>query len=364
MKRFKLFPVVFLLLDACIEPLKVDVIKAPPQLVVEGLITNERGPYQVSLFYSTQLNNTVRRPYPESGASVWILCDDGESEELVETVPGTYQTRISGMQGQIGKAYKLQIITRSEKRYETTYQKLNAPGNLDSLYLSFDPKGIADNDGAVLKDGIKLLVNAAGISDRSVHYRWRWTTVHKVKSFPELATENTPHGPVPAPEPCSGYIPNGLTISKVGECTCCICWSTRFGSNAIVSESSGNDYYAAVTIGELEVNSMLFYDLLYVEADQLSLSDEAYHFWKKVELQQKSAGNLFQPNSIKIQGNIVSLSDPNEEVLGIFTASGIRRKSFFFDKSIVPYVLPPIDTIPHDCQDSFLNATTEKPSFW
>src|SRR3982750_2723646 len=122
MRRFNLIPIAFLLMDACIEPLPVSVIHETNQLVVDGLITNDPGPYQVKLFYATRLDKTVRRPEVESGATVLILEQNGTSEKLVEILPGTYQTNSIGIQGEIGKSYQLRITTRSGKIYETAYQ--------------------------------------------------------------------------------------------------------------------------------------------------------------------------------------------------------------------------------------------------
>jgi hypothetical protein len=161
-------------------------------------------------------------------------------------------------------------------------------------------------------------------------------------------------------------VANGLFISQVGECSCCICWSTRYSNGANISKSdyvNANEYEKS-EIGNVAITSMLFYDRLYIEVEQLSLSEKVYEFWTLVDNQLQAPGNLFQPNAVRVHGNLFSLSNANEEVFGIFSASAIERKSFYVNKSIVPYELPPIDTLTHDCTDSFLNGTTEKPAFW
>ena len=109
---------------------------------------------------------------------------------------------------------------------------------------------------------------------------------------------------------------------------------------------------------------MHFYDRYYIEVQQMSLSEEAYDFWSLVEKQQKGSSDIFQPNAIKIRGNIKGVTNPDEEVLGFFGVSGVATKSMYIPKSEVPVELPPIEQYPFSCLEMFKNPTTEKPFFW
>jgi hypothetical protein len=117
-------------------------------------------------------------------------------------------------------------------------------------------------------------------------------------------------------------------------------------------------------LGIIPITSMHFYDRYYIEVQQLSLSDEAYDYWNLVEQQQSGSTNIFQPNAIKIKGNIECISNPTEEVLGFFEVSGVRSKSLFIDESELPYPIPDIDVVRYSCESYFLNSTTIQPWFW
>src|SRR6185436_16592221 len=114
------------------------------------------------------------------------------------------------------------------------------------------------------------------------------------------------------------------------------------------------------SLGKIPATAMQFYDRYYIETEQLSLSPEAYDFWRLVEKQQTGSTDLFQPNAIKIKGNMESTSNPGETVLGFFNVSGIVSKSLFIDKSEVPFTLPEIEIIPFSCVKFYYNSTDVK----
>ncbi|HEU5292849.1 MAG TPA: DUF4249 family protein, partial [Cyclobacteriaceae bacterium] len=196
----------------------------------------------------------------------------------------------------------------------------------------------------------------------------RWTGVYKAQSFPELYTvgDGDIFPITPAPWPCSGYIYENETLQKVKDCECCICWSYNYNTNALASDTRfiEGSKFQKVEMGKVGITSMNFYERYHVEVEQLSVSEEVHNFWKLVEAQQKALGSLFQPNAVKVRGNIKCISNPDEEALGIFSVSAISRKSVFIEPKDIPYPMPAIDTSTLDCRIAFKNATTEKPLFW
>lgn len=361
--------VLFIFSDACVEPLSIDIPKISPRLVVDGLITNEPGPYEIDLFYTTSIDSTLKRPKYETGAIVFIVDDLGHEEPLYETEPGKYRTSESSIfQGEVGRSYHVRFITSKGKEYNSAPQEMMPAGEIDGLELGFVddvvPSGNPNEPEPF--DGLRLLVNARGVADNPNLFRWRWVGTYKTKSFPELVKEGGRNGPIPAPLECSGYIRVGNHIQKVGECTCCICWATEYSSGAVVSDNRiVNEYtFNEVPIGLISVTSLHFFEKYHVEVQQLSVSPVVYEFWKLAGIQQGSGGNIFQPNAVKIRGNIRCVSDPDEEVLGIFSVSAIVKKSMFITPDQIPAPLPPLEMIAADCRQFFQNSTTTQPVFW
>lgn len=353
-----------MLMMACVDPLNVKLTNTEKRLVVDGLITDQPGPYQVKLFYySNEFSPVTRSQFiPVTSARLSVTDDRQKAFYLTEISPGIYETNEDEFTGEIGREYFLSITTAEGVAYQSNVQSMTAPGEISNLYFEFEAQPKPQYD-----DALKVYIDSKGELEKDNLFRWRWTTIYKTKTNPELYVEDTPGGGTrPAPLPCSGYIYRGGRLVPVGECSCCFCWSYNYSEgayvskNEFVSESQFNKQY----LGLIPVTSMHFYDRYYIEVQQLSVTDEAYHFWSLVEKQQKGATDIFQPNAIKIRGNIKGITNPDEEVLGFFGASAVALKSMYIDKSIIPYELPPIDPIHDSCVEYFKNATTEKPFFW
>ena len=358
----RIFFVIFLFIGACIDPLNVKVTESDRLLVVDGLITNLPGPYQVKLFYSNSLSTSRLAPFEPVTHAVVVIVDDLDNNyNLTEVSPGLYETDPNELTGEIGRSYYVSIKTQGEVEFQSTIQKLTEPGEISNLYFELDNESASGNDGE-----LKVYIDSKGVSNEENLFRWRWTTIHKTIASPELHTTTTPRGEIRTPEPCSGYVLRQGQLVQVGECTCCICWSYNYSEGSFVSQ---NDFVSENTfnkqfLGKIPVTAMHFYDRYYFEVQQLSLSEEAYSFWNLVEKQQKSATDLFQPDAVKIKGNIKNVSDPSKEALGFFGVSGVASVTTDIQESQIPYALPEIETVPHSCLDYFKYPTTEKPPFW
>lgn len=120
---------------SCEKVIEIDLKNAPNKLVIEGLITNEAGPYMVKLTKSlgfSQPNNFQG----VSDALVIITDNLGNVDTLKESTSGLYLT--NKIQGVIGRTYYLQIV--SEGKTYTSVSKMPSKVIMDSLditYISF-----------------------------------------------------------------------------------------------------------------------------------------------------------------------------------------------------------------------------------
>jgi hypothetical protein len=366
--REKIFPLLLLILSAaCIDPLDVLVSIPPNQLVVDGLITDKPGPYQVKLFYSNTLNGSTLSPYQlVTKATVSVTDNLGNKSLFYEITPGIYRTKINEITGVVGRSYFLTIKTENGKTYQSSNQLLTKGGEITNIDFEFEANGWPSGKKGKYVDALKVFIDAQGDPGKENLFRWHWTTVYTAKSNPELRTRGTAGGDVPFPEPCSGFVLQFGVLVKVGECTCCICWPYSYSQTAIVSKNNlvSNNTFNHQGIGKIPATPMHFYEKYFIEIEQLSLSPEAYDFWRLVEKQQSGATDLFQPNAIKIKGNIECISDPNEKPLGFFGVSGVVTKGLYIDKSEIPHPLARRDTVPFACEKFFFNSVTVRPAFF
>ncbi|HEY0651653.1 MAG TPA: DUF4249 domain-containing protein [Chryseosolibacter sp.] len=359
-----LFFILVLAADGCIDRYEVPKEIKVAHLVVDGLITNAPGPYQVELFRAFDLNTFINKRISVENAVVQISDDAGNTETLTEVAPGIYQTAVAGIRGVVGRSYQLSVRTESD-HYISTPQLLVDGGQIPALRYEFDEFAVLKASKAP-EAAVNFFIDSKGTPGEKNYFRWRWSSVYETKNNPELKTreEGRPPRPVPAPPPCSGYRRQGNGIVRFDICSCCNCWVSEQGSNVTVSKNSSvvNDQFVNVQIASVPMADRKFHVRYYFKVDQLSVSEEVYDFWKLVESQQLGEGSLFQPNAVRVLGNIRSTTKPEEQVLGVFSASGIVSREVFIQREEIPFTIPD-----EPVRESCLlrpGASNTKPLFW
>jgi hypothetical protein len=154
---------------------------------------------------------------------------------------------------------------------------------------------------------------------------------------------------------------------------------------------SANNIFRGVNVGSIPVEFWPFWDKTQVKVEQLSLSKNAFDFWKTIEDQQEGATSLFQPAAGKIISNVIH-KNGTEKTQGFFYATAIVQKSIFISTKEIPLgssVVPPAPGLPpryipkpadppeyvaeyytepfivrESCLLAFRHSTTEKPADW
>ena len=119
---------------SCEELIELDLQSSGPKIVIEGVITDEAGPYAVKISRSTDFYEPSNFD-KVSGAIVVITDDAGVKDTLTENEPGQYLTNI--LEGQQGVTYNL-FVRIDDQEYQAV---TTMPGkiHLDSIsyeYLS------------------------------------------------------------------------------------------------------------------------------------------------------------------------------------------------------------------------------------
>ena len=135
MKTYKLIISILFLtftLLSCEEVIEIDLNSANPKFVIEGIVTNQTGPYSVKI--SKTIDFYKPGTYPQvAGANVIISDDKGNEEILEEITAGLYRTK--SLLGVIGNTYKLKITIDNEEFQANSL--LLEPMLIDSLSFEF-----------------------------------------------------------------------------------------------------------------------------------------------------------------------------------------------------------------------------------
>lgn len=342
---------------SCIEQLPLPTGSTQPRLLVDGMITQEAGPHSVKLFMTgTSLTDAYT---PVSGATLIISNNLLQQVNLTEVEPGLYQTPNNWM-AQQGKLYQLKIMLADGREYISEDQHLYSAGTIDELHTELKLNSINQDNISLPQHAIHVSVDGHGDDGQDNLFRWRWKGTYEVFTNPELFEVVRGGALIVEPLPCSGLHPGG----PYGPCTCCSCWVTDKDFTARVSRSFTENGFLRQPITIIPVDQFRFFIRYHVEVEQLSLSPQVYDFWKRLESQQQGAQNIFQPNAIKIKGNITSVTNPKEEVLGIFAVSAVVRQTRFIDQFDLGGIVSTPPVVKNDCRIPFANSSNVKPDFW
>jgi hypothetical protein len=367
MKTLRVWPFLFILLDGCIDPLPVHEVSHERALVVDGMITDQPGPYTVRLFWSSIAGRDLSTPEMVTEATVSISDDQDHNVMLTESENGIYVTAPDDLRGEVGRTYTLTIRTSDGMEFRSSEETMMAAGQVDTLYHTYERNAINEDDISLPQDAVSYSVDGrSDPSNKGRFLRWRSLEIYEIFTFPELRTRMENETRVPDPLPCSGYIFNNRLVS-VDTCSCCTCWVYEYSRSAVVSplQASGNNEFRSVKLAQVPVDEWRYFRRHYLEVEQLSISEQVYEFWKRVSAQHQGTGSLFQPNAVRVEGNIRCITDPEMEVFGVFAASAITRKSVFLDRGDIPRPLAEPPRITFDCRYAVDgNATNVKPPFW
>lgn len=159
MKAIKYIFICMILFTSCEQIIELDLNENTSQIVIEGNITDQSGPYFVKITKSTPISEQNNPPTIDN-AEVTISDDQGYSEMLEFIGNGVYQTK--KLQGVSGRTYSLTV--KAESKIYTAQSKMPVLVVLDSLKIVTSSFG-----GEIDYDFIPVYTDLASIGD---HYRF------------------------------------------------------------------------------------------------------------------------------------------------------------------------------------------------
>ncbi|HLZ89797.1 MAG TPA: DUF4249 family protein, partial [Puia sp.] len=121
---------------ACKKVISVDLNNAAPQIVIEGEITNARGPYQVKI--SKTVNFSASNVYPPVTNATVTITDStsGISEQLIGSDSGIYKTR--NIVGAARHTYALNVMVDGKQYSAVSTMPVQVLLDSVTFALNFD----------------------------------------------------------------------------------------------------------------------------------------------------------------------------------------------------------------------------------
>lgn len=352
------------LLVSCIDQLNYQVpASGSASVSISGFVSDQNGPHRVTVYETFDIESRMFPRKPISLCLIYLIDDQGLNQLFNEIEPGIYE--LEGVHGQVGRAYKIIVELPDGRVYESVPDILPPPGNLDSLYFTFDieRKNFEIFFDATLRREQQFLWTLKGTFQATTRPHLEEKACYLIGSFCNFK------------DPCSGIRNLGTNwnpnLVQVETCTCCKCWYDFFNQKVFVSDfvSPVSGKITGTRIYDLALNGWVFMEKVRLEVSMRSLSSQAFTFWKTVKEQQEGVSDLFQPLGGRIPSAFIQTQGEKVHVYGLFYATSIATKVKYVYRSDVPYesLIPSVDDPrigTFSCLKLFPNATKVRPSFW
>lgn len=299
-----------LLLVGCVEPYAPDVIEGPNNyLVVDGFI-NGNGISTVKLSRTQNITETSP-PLLETGARLLLEEEQGAQYPLQEVVAGTYVS--SGLHLDPNKKYRLYIRLSTGREYASDFVPVKQTPPIDEVGWQ------------VQNNRLQIYVNSRDPQRDTRYYRWEYEATW---AYTSAFMSNIRYD-----EATGTIVPRTRQDEDIYNC-----WRTekstgiKLGTTAKLSQDVIHEYPILTLPGSSE-ELRIKYSIL---VQQYGLTQEEYQYWEALKKNTESIGTLFDPLPSQLTGNVHSLSNPDEPVIGYVGASSLQEKRIFVSRAELP----------------------------
>lgn len=334
MKRKRLYHAVnliasgslLLLMGRCVEPFMPPLEEDDTEslLVVEGWITDETGPFTVSLTSTIPVydeRNVVVSDYlPVSGAELQITDDMGNVYMLYEEDAGWYETDAKDLQGIPGYTYTLMVTNPDGRQYESEAVFMQEGPDIDKVYHKTVQRTYFDQARPYEETWLNVLVDTRSAGDEITYFKWDFEETWEFE-MPTFVTVN--HGSCETCPP-----PSTETIDVDYEKK--HCWVSESSRSILVKstvDAAENEIEGFIlqSIGPPDDRLNIKYSIL---VKQYLINRKMYEYFKRIRESNQETGGIYETAPAQIIGNI-HCCNGETVALGYFLASAVKTERIF-----------------------------------
>ncbi len=327
-------------LIGCKEEIILDNTSYQQNLVINGTISNEHGPYTIKISKSAPVNEFSEIPVTGCTVSIFEKSGTTESyEELIEVEPGVYQTAVGGIQGTIGNSYYLSVLTPEGQEYITEYQEMKEPVEIESVEYELIVKDHEDYIYGL--PGYQFYVSSEEAQIEDNFFLWRLIETYEYTNDYKLTDYFLGTRRIIDETADTSYVEEitNDTLLDYFNYKVYTCWKTQ-PVNYIYTGKTDNLAIPKIVKQPLEFVTTetkrlsVRYSLL---VKQFTVNEESYYYWEQLEKQSSDDNFLVASQPYSIIGNIRNINDENDLVFGYFTVASVHEKRVFADKPNKPF---------------------------
>ncbi|WP_435356088.1 DUF4249 domain-containing protein [Emticicia sp. SJ17W-69] len=304
-------------LTACIDNYDPKLTGGKPKIVFEGILTDQAIPQYFQLSFSAGYNSkeSVFDKFVNA-AKVWITDEKNVRIDLIDLNKGQFSTP-EGFRGQVGKTYQVHIQLSDGTSYASKAETMRYSPPIDKVYTEFK---LTTTLQPKYRGNFNVYLDVKDPATEGDFYRWKWSHYEKANF-------------------CAAYVVNGEGSLSYKKC-CGDCWNVNTCLGCIILAS--DNFVNGKTLPRQYIAQIPFDNITsyYMLIEQMSLSREAYNFWKSVDEQANNSGGIFDTAPATIRGNIKNVNDETDGMLGYFQVSAVTQKVVYIQRNnigIIPF---------------------------
>lgn len=358
-----------LFLHGCVAEFVPEIHEEEELLVIEGLITNQPGPYGIKLSKSLPLGQKSDAR-PLRGCTVKIADDLGNVHLLTEVDAGSYVSDSATFMGEVGRYYTLEISTGAPNyfTYRSIPMEMKPVPPIDSLYYE---KSIVEEAYGFYPgiDGCQIYLDTHDPENNCRYFRWGYSETWVLRLL--FPVDNMK------------------------------CWVSDKSNTINIKNTTNLEqsvvlHYPIHSITHVTDRLKTKYS---IEVYQYSMNEDEFNFWERLQSLILQVGGLYDIIPASIPSNLYCLENPDEKVLGYFSVSARSSKRIFIDEEFAgiidqysncitdtiwgdydppelynslwtlidhPFPAPRMRVVTDDkgCADCTVRGTTKRPDFW
>ena len=314
-----------LLCGSCVEPFDPELEESQEVLVISGMITDQAGRHEITISRSS----SYRLPEFRGVDFCLVMVEDQEGEvvQYSNVGDGIYVADLPDSFLEVGDAVSLQVLTPEDRLYRSSFDTILACPELDRVYYELGQQETPDPE--FTRPGIQFYLDMTGRPNDSRNIIWQvdetweyWASLFGTHILWDWGNSEE-------------FRTN--TIFK--------CWKhfpldhVYIGSTRSLSANELRRLPLNFVSNETDRLSVTY--SLHVQ--QQSLSSEAYDYWRRMNDQSVESGGMYEKQPASVVGNIYSVDNPEEVVLGCFYATQLREERLFVhNNNLFEFIVPHI----------------------
>ena len=273
-------------------------------LTIDGsLINSVDSPSVITLSRTARLTDSSLAYNPETGATVSVEDSAGGSFAFAETGGGRYRSNPLSLNP--SDKYRLKITTSSGEDYVSDYVAVKQTPPIDSVTWQ------QNND-------VMIYLYTHDPSNDTKYYRWDFTETWQYEAPLQAELSQT----------------NGVLFYVDATDQTFDCWRSLNSSAILVGTSIAlnQDVINKAPITIVQQNTQKISIRYSILVRQYAIAPDAYQYFSVLKKNSENLGSIFDAQPTQLVGNIHSVKNPSEVVVGFFTASSVQQQRIFISK--------------------------------